>query len=215
VAAIQHAGARKLLDIIASAVTHDELPSYKTAAKLLGRLPPEKHSRAVAQMCDLLDAAAALAGVPLLALVRVRNSKGKINPKAWKKSLKHRNAILERSKSHRFTAADFKAISLALRRLEGLGNRAAWHYARQQPGFVEPFRNPNRFDFEISHDAINDIGTQHQNGPRSPGLRTLRARSLLPVSIPLRMEGWIAYSGISCPGARHAPQSRWSCSWRP
>ena len=46
---------------------------------------PIDHARAVAQMCDLLDAAAALAGTPLLALVAVKDARGKINPKAWKR----------------------------------------------------------------------------------------------------------------------------------
>jgi hypothetical protein len=52
-----------------------------------GRVPPRNHSRAVAQMCDLLDAAACLAGAPLLALVKVREEAGEINPKAWKRSM--------------------------------------------------------------------------------------------------------------------------------
>ena len=83
-AAIQHEGARKLLRLISSPSTNKTPLTYKQAAKLLGRIPPGRHSRAVAQMCDLLDAAAALAGVPLLALVRVLANNLKINPRAWK-----------------------------------------------------------------------------------------------------------------------------------
>jgi hypothetical protein len=47
------------------------LLTYQTAGQALGR-DPVNNSRMVAQVCDLLDAVAALAGVPLLALVMVR-----------------------------------------------------------------------------------------------------------------------------------------------
>jgi hypothetical protein len=166
-ATVQHADARRLLDIISSAVKRDQLLTYKNAAERLGRFPPENHSRAVAQMCDLLDASAALVGVPLVALVKVRNRNGDINPKAWKKSLKNRKAIIERSNHHRFNNADFKAIALALNKLEGLGNRAAWKFVSQQPGFVEPFRWPNRFDLVAETNAINDLGTDSPDRAKS------------------------------------------------
>ena len=48
-----------------------------------------------AQICDLLDAAAALGGVPLLALVRVRMSlDGQVNPKAFHEEPELRHKIL-------------------------------------------------------------------------------------------------------------------------
>ncbi len=166
-AAVQHADARKLLDVISVAVKRDQLLTYKTAAERLGRTPPENHSRAVAQMCDLLDAAAALAGVPLLALVKVLTDTGKINPKAWKESSKRRKAVLERSNRHRFTAADFKAISLALMRLEGRGNRAAWKYVRQQPIFMKLFRGSKVSGLEANSNAICDIGTDSPDRAKS------------------------------------------------
>lgn len=59
------------------------LLTYQSAAQKLGK--EIDHARAIAQVCDLLDAAAALAKVPLLALVAVRVSSGEINPKAWVK----------------------------------------------------------------------------------------------------------------------------------
>jgi hypothetical protein len=79
---IQQLEARKLLAVISSAVTTHRLLTYRTAAQALGR-DPLTNSRMVAQVCDLLDAAAALAGVPLLALVMVREISGDINRKAW------------------------------------------------------------------------------------------------------------------------------------
>jgi hypothetical protein len=74
---IQYKGARKLLRLIPSASANGKTFTYQMAAVAMGR--PETHSRAVAQMCDLLDAAACLAGVPLLALVKVREKSGEIN----------------------------------------------------------------------------------------------------------------------------------------
>jgi hypothetical protein len=147
VAAIQHAGARKLLDIIASAGTNDELPSYKTAAKLLGR--PESIPALLLKCVTCLTPQRLWLGYRSSHSLRCVTVRERSTQRLGKKTLKHRNSILERSKNHRFTAADFKAISRALMQLEGRGNRAAWRYARRQPGFVEPFRNPNRFDFGI------------------------------------------------------------------
>jgi hypothetical protein len=63
---VQHDEARRLLPIIISAAASHQLLTYQTAAEKLGR--PRNNARMVAQVCDLLDAAAALAEVPLLAL---------------------------------------------------------------------------------------------------------------------------------------------------
>ncbi|MGA8670336.1 MAG: hypothetical protein WB679_10695 [Terracidiphilus sp.] len=60
---IQHKDALKLLGIISSALVKDNKLTYRKAAELMGRTPPRHHSRAVAQMCDLLDAAACLTNV--------------------------------------------------------------------------------------------------------------------------------------------------------
>ena len=83
---IQHAGAMQLLGIITRIGAHSGKLTYTSAAKLMRPRDYEKHSRAVAQMCDLLDAAACLAGVPLLALVAVRAKTGrsirKLGPKS-------------------------------------------------------------------------------------------------------------------------------------
>lgn len=166
---IQHENARKLLEIIRGAVKSDRLLTYKSAAALLRRFPPEGHSRAVAQMCDLLDAAAALAGVPLLALVAVRISSGEINPKAWRENGKRRKAIIEESKSHQFTNTDFKAISAALKKLEGKGNRTAWKYVRKQIPDVVLLHSLANPDPAVDSDAIDDMGTDSPDRAKTTG----------------------------------------------
>ena len=125
--AIQHRDARKVLAMIRAAYPERRLLTYRSVAGELGR-DPAKASRAVAQICDLLDAAAAHARVPALALVMVRNATGRINPMAWKRNAPPglRDAIIDRSLAHRFSTADFAAIGHALTTLAGLGNRAAW-----------------------------------------------------------------------------------------
>jgi|SRR5437868_1389158 len=77
----QHDEARKLLPIVIKAAKSHQYLMYQDVAELLGR--PRDNARKVAQVCDLLDSAAAFADVPLLALVVVLNAQKKINPKAW------------------------------------------------------------------------------------------------------------------------------------
>jgi 5-methylcytosine-specific restriction protein A len=84
----------------------------------------------VAQVCDLLDAAAILAGVPLLALIAVRQKDGDINRMAWRQVPERKEELIEQSNAHKFTEADIQAIATALDRLEGKSNRAAWDYVR-------------------------------------------------------------------------------------
>jgi hypothetical protein len=105
---IQHDEARRLLPIIVAATKSHRLLNYQMAATELGR--PKNNSRMVAQVCDLLDAAAALAGVPLLALWTVREASGHINRKAWTGfgvEPELREAIIELSRVHTFTQSDF------------------------------------------------------------------------------------------------------------
>jgi hypothetical protein len=95
------------------------------------------HGRAVASMCDLLDAAAALSGRPLLALVAVKSANHKFNPKAWTgenvpEGLRER--VFKKSLAHEFTTNDYRAISAALQQLSGLGNRAAWKLVKNKLG---------------------------------------------------------------------------------
>jgi len=132
----QHQEARKLLDIISSAFGNGNTLTYREAAKQMGRVPPQDHSRAIAQMCNLLDAAACLAGIPPLALVAVRAKSGGINPEAWKKEYgPRREAIIKRSLDHQFLPGDFVSIASALQDLGERGSVNAWRFVeRLYPG---------------------------------------------------------------------------------
>jgi len=156
---IQHAGACKLLKVIATLPHGKSLPSYEKAAELIGR--PEKDARAVAQMCDLLDAAACLSGTPLLALVKVLAKSGEINPKAFKENVELRESILKKSLAYRFKKADYSAISLGLTKLENKGNRLAWEYVYKlfsQEQLVCRLTRSGPID-DPALNAIDDIGT--------------------------------------------------------
>jgi len=129
VADIQTRDALKVLDIISSPRSDGESYTYSSVAQILGRTPPQNNARAVAQMCDLLDAAACLAGVPMFALIRVLEKPLRINPKAWRNypPLK-REAIIRRSLEHTFRSSDFRRIRQGLKDLGNKGNRTAWKY---------------------------------------------------------------------------------------
>ncbi len=159
-ASIQHDDARKLLELIRSAIRQGDKLTYWEAARRMGRLPPQDHARTVAQMCDLLDAAACLAGVPLLALVEVREKSGEINPMAWKKEFgPRRDAIIRRSKDHNFVGRDFDAISDAITDLGDRGNIKAWKFLEAlYPGDLLYRRLTARYENTPS-DAISDLGT--------------------------------------------------------
>src|SRR5665811_1251125 len=125
---VQQLEAQRLLPILVEAYRSHKLLTYMTAAEALGR-EPHSNARMVAQVCDLLDAAAAFAGVPLLALIIVREASGDINRKAWvRKDVPAglRDAIIARSWQHKFNTEDFVAIERALTDLGGMSNRAAW-----------------------------------------------------------------------------------------
>ncbi len=156
----QHLEARKVLGIIRKADKESQLLTYQTLAVELGH-DPAKHARALAQVCDLLDAAAAHAGVPLLALVAVRNAAGQINPMAWTKNTPPgvRKAIIEKSKAYRFGSSDFDAIEHGLAALNGLGNRAAWQKIR---GALSDDQFFQRLTAPVPHqvdDALDDLGS--------------------------------------------------------
>jgi hypothetical protein len=124
---IQHEIAQKLLRLIEREGVSRNL-TYQGAAKLLKRPNPRDDGRAFASTCDLLDAAACLAGVPALALRAVKNADGKINPRAFWQSPEKRKAILKRSENHTFTVEDFSKIRASLKRLYPLGTAKAWSY---------------------------------------------------------------------------------------
>jgi hypothetical protein len=173
---IQHREARKLLPIISSAAATHKLLTYRTAAKELGR-NPKTNARMVAQVCDLLDAAAAFAGVPLLALVTVRELSGDINRKAWTGNNVEpwrREAIINRSLQHKFSHADFQAISDALNELDGKSNRAAWKFVRETIPAEQLYRSLTSPGALASSDAIDDIGTDAPSIVDFSGVRYAR-----------------------------------------
>jgi hypothetical protein len=158
-ATIQHTEARRLLGLIADASCEKRLLTYSSAAKELGR-NPARNARAVAQMCDLLDAASASAGVPLVALVTVREADGRINRKAWSKNVRKdvRQALLDSASHHSFTASDFARIEEALKGLNGLGNRRAWKEVRRRfPGNQLHLRLIRDYRLSQDHDAMDDL----------------------------------------------------------
>lgn len=166
---IQHTDARKLLRIISSFLDKGKTLTYRKAALAMGR--PANHSRAIAQMCDLLDAAACLAGVPLLALVKVRDESEEVNPKAWKAEFgDRRDAIINRSLRHIFRDADFEAISSALDDLGQRGNRAAWKFLQGvYPGDLLYRRVTGNYAANDSNaiDDLSDPGTDMPNRSRA------------------------------------------------
>jgi hypothetical protein len=144
--------------------------TYASVAQRMGRTPPEQHARAVAQMCDLLDAAAALAGVPLLALVAVREAGGGINQKAWKKEYgTWREPIIQRSLAHKFSVSDFQAIGAAINDLGERGNILAWRYVQGlYPGDLLYRRLTGSYSDEVDQaNAIDDLGSDSPDRAKS------------------------------------------------
>jgi 5-methylcytosine-specific restriction endonuclease McrA len=174
VSQVQHNEARRLLPIIFKSMRNNRLLTYTTAAKELGR-DPKTNPRMVAQVCDLLDAAAALAGVPLLALVAVREISGDINRKAFAGS-EFRDAILHKSLHYQFREQDVRSISSALDRLRGKGNRKAWKWVRQQiprHRLHQPLISAD-VPAVLSNDAIDDVGSDRPARVAYHGMRYAR-----------------------------------------
>jgi hypothetical protein len=170
---IQHREAERLLQIIASAARSGTLLTYTSVAEALGR--PADNARMVAQVCDLLDAAAALAGLPLLALTSVKEKDGMLNRKAWAES-PYRDAIFERSARHKFTIQEYESIVRALAELEGMGNKRAWKHVKGlfSPGRFDRFLAGRDRQTQIPLDAIDDLGSDAP--PRVKGFTTSYAR---------------------------------------
>lgn len=171
---IQHELAHRLLSIIRDSYPTHRLLTYQTAARELGF--SIKHARAVAQVCDLLDAAAVLVGIPPLALVAVRSASGDFNPKAWVKGTPAglREAVIKRSCAHTFTDADFAAIERSLIALEGYGNHAAWKEVKRRIPASQLFQQLSDVPFEQDQDAVNDLGSDRPEKKLSSGTRYAR-----------------------------------------
>jgi hypothetical protein len=119
-------------------------------------------------MCDLLDAAACLAGIPLLALVKVREKYGEINLKAWKKEYgPRRDAIIQRSLDYQFGSSDFGAIASAINDLGERGNKKAWSYLESlYPGDLLYRRLTGAYE-DTTSNAIHDLGSDTPDRLRS------------------------------------------------
>jgi hypothetical protein len=191
---IQHAGAKKLLGVITRVGAHSDSLTYRSAAKMIGVAAYEKHSRAVAQMCDLLDAAACLAGVPLLALVAVRSKSGKVNPKTWAREYSSaRSVIIDRSLNHRFSRRDFKAVGRALSDLKGLGNRKAWAFVKRTYGDLLYRRLIGDYSDSL-YGALDDLGTDDPARILYAGYTYLRDQKVRS-AVLLRAAGRCEYCG--------------------
>ena len=149
--------ARRLLPILYRTARNGAILTYQSAARELGR-DPNKNARTVGQICNLLDAAAVWANVPLLALFYVRDASLEINRKAFPRPLS--NAIVEKARRHTFTEADVQAIKHALDDLGAMGGIKAWAFVRDSLPHQELHRRltePENADGGT--DAINDIAS--------------------------------------------------------
>ena len=194
---IQHIEALRVLALIRANKPGDPPLTYQGVAAKLGR-DPKNSARAVAQTCDLLDAAAAHAEVPALALYRVRNVNGEINPMAWKRDAPPglREAIIARSEAHQFTDADFNAIERALADLTGLGHRAAWQKVMGTRPLELVYRSLSEGKPPDREDALNDIGTDGPIGDVVVGIRYRRDAQVRD-AVEARSQGRCEY--CNCP----------------
>jgi hypothetical protein len=123
----------------------------------------------MASTCNLLDAAACLAGVPLLALVAVLAQSGEVNPAAFTREFdeNQRLAIIRRSKEHKFTDADYRAIAAALGELKGKGAVKSWQFIESvYPGNLLYLRLLGNHA-EAGSTAIDDLGSDAPDRMRS------------------------------------------------
>lgn len=182
IAEFQNRYAPMLLQAIREAYRCREPLTYQIAAQKLG-LDPKRYPRAMGGITDLLDAAAFKAGVPLLAIVAVRNAQHEINEEAWAREIKpyaetpsheQRRAIIDRSLRHQFTDGDFSAIETALESFDGKGNKAAWKSIFINTPRDEFWSRITKLDSATWNDAIEDV-TFYDIGTDTPGRRSSSA----------------------------------------
>ncbi len=141
----QHKIARQVLPLIFAAESEGRDLSYKALLQKIGRAPDE--GRMMGAVCDLIDAASALAGVPLISLWRVKTAGREHNPRAFADNPGLKKALLDEARRHVFTDADQAAIQNALDELKDKGNRAAWRFVEEnRPKFAtiaEPEGEPS------------------------------------------------------------------------
>ncbi len=171
---IQHQLAHGVLSLIRKANGTDTKLTYQTVAVKLKR--PENHARAIASACDLLDASAAFANIPLLALIKVRDASGEINPDAFVKGSPKglREIVIGRSKAHTFTEHDFDTIKISLTSLTGYGNHAAWKEVNRRMEGNLQFQQLWSLSIPQDQDALDDIGSDHPEKTPYTGTRYAR-----------------------------------------
>ncbi|MCK1616240.1 HNH endonuclease [Bradyrhizobium sp. 159] len=191
--ATQYEEAKRLLPIIAAAAMSGQHLTYQIAAQKLGR--PKNNARTVAQVCDLLDAAAALADVPLLALTTVLTANLRVNPDAWAEvEPEIRSAIINRSQNHTFTKSDISAIGAALERLKGYSNRKAWPYLSTLMPSGERRLRLAGVGTAAYTDAIDDLGTDSPAVTTFTGKRYARD-AMVRDAVKERADGRCEYCG--------------------
>ncbi len=107
--------------------------TYADAVKALG-WNLRGSTRAMGEIIDLLDAAAALANVPLIALYMAPANGGSgVNYETFLNDPALRAQLLDEAKAHVFTQTDIANIEAELDKLflEGKGNRTAWRSVRE------------------------------------------------------------------------------------
>jgi hypothetical protein len=127
----QHEDARKLLPMLFKANREKRFLTYTDAVSALG-WKLRGSARMMGDATGLVDAAAALANVPLIALYTVPANGGSIaNTKAFSPNLHAQ--LLDEAKAHTFTQTDMANIEAELDMLfrEGKGNKAAWRHIRE------------------------------------------------------------------------------------
>jgi hypothetical protein len=145
-------------------------------------------------MCNLLDAAACLAGVPLLALIAVRADNGEVNPKAWRQhSGAARKSIIDRSLGHKFSRADLRAIGRALGDLKGLGDRRAWAHVRGKYGDLLYRRLIGEYSDPL-YGALDDFGADDPARVLYSGWAYLRDQKIRS-AVLVRAAGKCEYCG--------------------
>jgi len=136
-AEIRRAG--QLLDVLRQ--TDTVLVGYQTAAARIGW-----YGRALgvpmAQVCSRLDLAAFIAGLPLLAIHRVRQIDGAINPEAFGGNwAAYREEIETKATGFQWTSDAFDRLEIALSALPNRSVRSLWRevdeWERVAPGFIK------------------------------------------------------------------------------
>ena len=173
-AGVQHEAARRALTIIAAAAKAGTKLNYQDLAAALGR--KRTGARAMAQVCDLLDAAATLACRPSMALWTVRNATGNINPQAWVRDGLPglRELLIAEAETHHFSDADESAIQVALGQLTGMGNRKAWIYVRSLIPQEQMLKRLEGREPSPENDSLNDLGSDEPPVIIATGRRYLR-----------------------------------------